>query len=140
MSTPLNQDLPLPYGLTPAEIISAVFFDAFETGAENASSINTADFDILYSVDNARIGCATVVGFSESFTRIDDDPDTEESIHTYVCEIKIGNAYVFGRWEINRSLAGASEAAWALKAAENAYMRAAMLIGRRVERQPVSTD
>ena len=135
-----NPDIatPLACGLTPEEIIDAVMHDSTDWGATYTSSIDPNTFDIVNIVDNERTGFTVRVGYRE-VTFTDDDGD-EETTATYLCELQINNVFVFGQWELNFTLSGHSELEWAKNASEEAFMRAATLIGKRTERQVVVVD
>jgi hypothetical protein len=130
---------PLACGLTAEEIIDAVMRDCNDWGATYTTSIDPNTFDIVNTVANDRTGFSVQVGCRE-VTMTDNDTGDEETTVTYLCELKINNVFVFGLWELNFTLSGHSEMEWAERAAEESFMRAATLIGKRTERQVVVVE
>ena len=138
MTGQLDLATPLACGLTAEEIIDAVMRDCNDWGATPATSIDPNTFDIIHTVANDRTGYAVQVGCREITTT--DETGDEETTVTYLCELQIANVFVFGLWELNFTLSGHSEMEWAERAAEEAFMRAATLIGKRTERQIVVVE
>lgn len=138
MSAQPNFNAPLACGLTPAEIISAVMRDPDDSGAFFGTSIDPNTFDVVNTVDNDRTGFVVRVGYREE-TLVQPD-NSEELLVTYICELQVGDVFVFGAWNINATLGGASETEWAKNKAEEAFLRASTVIGKRTERQIVVID
>ena len=133
-----NMNSQLACGLTAAEIISAVIRDPDDSGALFATAIDPNTFDIVNMVDNDRTGFVVQVGYREE--TITQPDNSEELLVTYICELQIGDVFVSGMWTVNATMGGASESEWAKNKAEEAFMRAATLIGKRTERQIVVID
>ncbi len=133
-----NIDTPLACGLTPAEIIAAVIRDPHESGAAYGTAIDPASFDTVNIVSNGRTGFCVRVGYCEE--TITQPDDSTEAVGTYLCELQIGNVFVYGLWNINITFGGESELEWAKNKADEAFMRAATLIGKRTERQIVVVE
>ena len=131
-------DTPLPCGLTPAEIIAAVIRDPHESGAAYGTALNPETFDVMNLVSNERTGFCVRVGYREE--TVTESDGSSQSYGTYLTELQIGTVYVSGAWNININFAGESELDWAKNKAEEAFMRAATLIGKRTERQIVVMD
>jgi hypothetical protein len=122
-------DRPLNFRLTPELIVHALM--------ETASAVHTGwdsciDEDAILSQIAAMddTGDKTVRLVEQEFA---DDEDSSASWHDWALEVRAGGVWTVGHWQV-RSTAAPIDWEWAAAAAERAFERACVLIGRRVRK------
>lgn len=122
-------DSPLRLELTPELIVHAVM--------ETASAVHTGwqscvdEASVLaqtLAIDDT--GDKSVRLIEQEFA---DDEDAEAAWHDWTVEVRVGKIITTGHWQL-RTNAAALDWEWHERAAETAFERACVLLGRRVRR------
>lgn len=122
-------DSPLRLELTPELIVHAVM--------DNASAVHTgwqscvdeaAVLQQMQVIDDRGQNAIRLV--EQEFA---DDDDSEGAWHDWAVEVRIGKIIVTGHWQL-RANAPPLDWEWHAHAAESAFERACVLLGRRVRR------
>lgn len=125
-------DSPLNLTLTPELLVHALMdsASAVHTGWESCVDDEAILSQIVATDDT---GDAAVRLLEQEFA---DDEEGTAAWHDWTLEVRFGRVFTVGHWQV-RSNAAALEWDWSLQAAERAFERACVLLGRRVRRGPV---
>lgn len=122
-------DSPLNFRLTPELVAHAVM--------DGASAVHTG---WQSCVDEAAI-LSQIVAMDDTGEKVIrlveqefiDEQDSEAAWHDWSVELRSGGLFIIGHWQV-RSTSAPLDWEWAAAAAERAFERACVLLGRRVRR------
>jgi hypothetical protein len=125
-------DSPLSFRLTPELIVHAVMetASAVHTGWESCID-DDAVLSQIAAMDDT--GDKAVRLVEQEFA---DEHDAELTWHDWTVEVRAGRLLVVGHWQV-RTNAVPLDWEWSASAAERAFERACVLLGRRVRRSLV---
>ena len=122
-------DSPLRLELTPELIVHAIMDSASAVHTGWQSCIDeVAQVDQLQVLDDRGANLVRLV--EQEFA---EEADSEAVWHDWALEVRIGKVIVTGHWQV-RTNAAALDWEWHERAAEEAFARACVLLGRRVRR------
>ena len=122
-------DTPLDIRLTPADLIHALFATAnnVHTGWTSCVDETLVTADLTTLDDQGTLHCRLV---EQEFS----EEDQEDRVwHDWGVEIRIGQVFVIGHWQILAS-APPLDWEWCAREAERAFDKACLLLGRRTRR------
>lgn len=123
----LNQALTLT--LTPSGLIRALFATASSVHSGWSSCVESSTLaSELLATDERSGNCVRLV--EQEFFE-DEEPDV--LWHDWAVEIRIGEVFVTGHWQIQAS-SPPLDWEWCTREAETAFDKAAVLVGKRVQR------
>lgn len=125
-------DQPLTLAVTPGELIHALFMTAtnVHTGWSSCVEAPLVTSDI-HAMDE-RTG--NYVRLVEQEFEDDENPDLVW--HDWTVEIRLGEAFVTGHWQLQVT-AAPLDWEWCTREAENAFEKASILVGKRIRRAPL---
>jgi hypothetical protein len=112
--------------LTPNEIFQACLYGSHVTDADLTSALVPGVATEVLVAENKRTGNAA------RFARLN-----LSELPQYVVELQIGSTFIAGFWQWATIDASQSEIEYNKEQAQNAFIRAAGLVGKRVERELV---
>jgi curli biogenesis system outer membrane secretion channel CsgG len=125
VTSPKKPDLhePLPLVITPDEIFNTCLHGAHVADADFSSAVIPDVASEILIAENKKTGNAA------RFARL-----TLVEFLQYVVEVQIGNVFIFGSWQWVEGEASQVEVEYCREQARNAFIQAASLVGKRVER------
>lgn len=122
-------DAPLTVTLTPDTLMNTVFLSAesVHTGWESCVEQRLVVADNHVVEESSGNHCRLA---EQEYA---DDEQPEDFWHDWTLELRIGEVYVIAHWRA-RSPGSPADWAWCAAEAENAFIQACTLIGRRVRR------
>lgn len=125
MTPPRKPDLdePLPLVITPNEIFNACLYGSHVVDADFSTDVVPNVATEVLVAENKR------TGNSARFARLN-----LAEFPQYVVELQIGNVFITGSWQWPAAEASQTEIEYCKEKAQNAFIQAAALIGKRVER------
>jgi hypothetical protein len=122
-------DIPLRLKLTPELVVHAVMdsASAVHTGWQSCVD-ETVVISQMVAMDDTGDNAVRLV--EQEFA---DEQDAEAAWHDWTVEVRIGKVYTIGHWQL-RTNAAQLDWEWHARAAEQAFERACVLVGRRVRR------
>ena len=128
-------DTPLSLNVTPQGLIQALFWSANAVHTGWSSCLDPAlTLDELKTVDEATGNWCRLI----EQELLEETPE-DSAWHDWTVELRIGDIYVTGHWQIPVN-ATPMEWEWHARAAEQAYGRACVLFGRRARKAVAVED
>ena len=125
-------DQPVSVSLMPEHLFQALFMTAssVHTGWSSCIDNGLTTADLFATDDNS----GNYVRLAEQEFVEEEEPDV--LWHDWTVEIRLGEVLLTGHWQIQVS-ATPLDWQWCAREAENAFEKAAVLVGKRVRRMPV---